>query len=295
MSDLPDIQDNNEQILNDIQSLQQMEQQLFNNLETNPNLTSTQQQDIINKINQISQMRINLYQTLTGINGFYQNALSSSIGTLEEQTSAIAIVENELNNAKKRLDMLEIEKNNKMRLVEVNDYYGDKYAEHSQLMKIIIFTLIPIIILAIIHSKGFLPNNIYYLLIVIISLIGAIFFWYTFSSIIRRDNMNYQKYNWNFDPSTAPTGSSDTTDPWGSTSFGTCIGELCCSEGQTYDSSLNLCVDGTTSSTTTESFVTESMVNKVLSKKSKTSKTTAFMKGNNSVKPMQSESFINYK
>jgi len=109
MSNLPDIQENNEQILNDIQSLQQMEQQLFNNLETNANLTSRQQQDIITKINQISQMRINLYETLTGVNGFYQNALTSSIGTLQEQTSAIAIVENELNNAKKRLEMLEVE------------------------------------------------------------------------------------------------------------------------------------------------------------------------------------------
>jgi hypothetical protein len=292
MSNLPDIQENNEQILNDIQSLQQMEQQLFNNLETNPNLTSTQQQDTITKINQISQMRINLYQTLTGVNGFYQNALSSSIGTLQEQTSAIAIVENELNNAKKRLEMLEVEKNNKVRLVEINDYYGDKYAEHSQLMKIVIFTLIPIIILAILNSKGFLPTNIYYLLLAIISVIGAIYFWYRFASIIKRDNMNYQQYDWYFNPSTAPTGSSSSTDPWGNGTLGTCIGEMCCSDGQTYDTSSNLCVDSSTSGTTTESFITESMVNKVLSKKSANSETTVAMDGGNSVKPSLSESFI---
>ena len=44
MSGLPNIQENNEQILNDIQSLQQMEQQLFSSLESNPNLTIAQQQ-----------------------------------------------------------------------------------------------------------------------------------------------------------------------------------------------------------------------------------------------------------
>ena len=68
-------------------------------------------------------MRVNLYQTLSGVNGFFQTALSSSIGTLQEQTTAIAIVENELNQSKKRLEVLEIEKNNKVRLVEINDYY----------------------------------------------------------------------------------------------------------------------------------------------------------------------------
>ena len=133
------VQQNNEQILNDIQYLQQLEQQMFNNLETNPNLSTQQQEEIIQKMNQISNMRINLYQTLSGVNSFFQNALTSSVGTLQEQTAAIAIVESELNRSKKRLETLNMERNNKIRLVEINDYYGEKYSEHSNLMKIIIF------------------------------------------------------------------------------------------------------------------------------------------------------------
>ena len=39
MADLPNISQNNEQILNDIQSLQQIEKQLFSGLENNPNLS----------------------------------------------------------------------------------------------------------------------------------------------------------------------------------------------------------------------------------------------------------------
>ena len=161
MSDSIDSQQNNEQLLNDIQSLQTMEQQIFNSLETNPNLTTEQKKEMVDKMNQLSNMRINLYQTLSGVNNYYQNALSSSQGTLTEQSAAIDIVENELNKAKKRLEFLEAEKNNKIRLVEINDYYGDKYAEHGALMKIVIFTLVPIIILAILNSKDILPTNIY--------------------------------------------------------------------------------------------------------------------------------------
>jgi hypothetical protein len=300
MSGTPNIQENNEQILNDIQSLQQMEEQLLNNLETNPNLTYQQQQDIIQKMNQLSTMRINLYQTLSGVNGFFQSALSSSIGTLQEQTTAIAIVENELNQSKKRLEVLEQEKNNKVRLVEINDYYGDKYAEHSQLMKIVIFTLVPIIILIFLKNKGILPNTIFTILVVIIALIGIYFFWYRFASIITRDNMNYQEYDWYY-PNNGPTGSGNMTDPWSGIDVGTCVGEFCCSEDQTYNSTLNKCIDGAisnskiaTSLKSAEGFTTESMVNKVLTKKSGNNKTSYTINGNNAIKPMHSESFVNY-
>jgi len=264
MSGLPNIKQNNEQILNDIQSLQQMEQQLFNSLETNPNMTTDQQQKIVEKMNQLSNMRINLYETLSGVNNYFENALNTSVGSLKQQVLAIGIVESELNKAKRRLEILEEEKNNKIRLVEINTYYGDKYAEHAQLMKIIIFTLIPIIILGFLNNKGILPNMIFNILLVIISIIGAYFFWMRFASIITRDNMNYQEYDWYFDPDSAPTGSSSSSDPWESSlNYGTCVGDACCSQGLTYDSSMNQCVSSTTDTATTS---TESFINQMLTK-----------------------------
>ena len=137
-------------------------------------------------------------------------------------------------------------------------------------MKIVIFILIPVIILAFLNNKGILPNTIYYILLVLVSLVGAYFFWMRFASIIMRDNMNYQAYNWYFDPNAAPSGSSSSSDPWGGgVNYGTCVGDACCSPGLTYDASMNQCVTPiSSSSTTTESFITESMVNvnKVLTK-----------------------------
>jgi len=292
MSNLPNISQNNEQILNDIQSLQKIEQDLFTSLETNTNLTPQQQEKIIEKMNRITNMRINLYTTLSGVNNFYGNALNSSAITLKEQSAAIGIVESELNRSKKRLQLLEEEKNNKIRLVEINDYYGDKYAEHSQLMKIIIFTLVPVIILTLLKSKGILPNAIYNILVGIISLIGAYFMWTRYASIITRDNMNYQEYDFYFDPNTATTTSTttDTSDPWvsSSTDYGTCVGANCCSSGQTWDDSINQCI-GT--STVTESFTTESMVNNVLTKKQYGKYKDDVNIGN--IQESQSNSFIN--
>jgi len=295
MSELPNISENNEQVLNDIQTLQQMEKQLFNNLETNVNLTPQQKQQIIEKMNQLSNMRINLYKTLSGFNVFFQNALSTSVGTLKEQSAAITIVESELNQAKKRLEVLENERNNKIRLVEINEYYGDKYAEHSQLMKIVIFTLIPIIIFAVLNNKGILPTRVYFIIISIIALIGSVFFWRRFASIIMRDNMNYQTYEWGFYPETAPSdATSSTSDPWLNLNpLGTCVGEGCCSEGQTYDSSLNQCVN-VSESFTNKNEITESMVNEILTKQQHNK-----YKNDVSLLPQYqgsvSDSFINYK
>ena len=260
----PNVAQNNEQILNDIQNLQEMEKKLLNGLEANAStLTPEEQEQIVGKMNQISNMRINLYQTLSGVNNFFQDALSSSIGTLHQQTTAIGIIEDELNQSKIRLEILENEKLNKIRLVEINDYYGDKYAEHSQLMKIIICMLVPVIILAILNKKGILPNIIYYILIGIISIIGSVFLWRRFVSIIMRDNMNYQEYDFMFDANTAATSttSSDTSDPWATSDLGECIGQACCSSGQTWDVSLNQCIGtSTVPPPTTESFVNNMLI-----------------------------------
>jgi SMC interacting uncharacterized protein involved in chromosome segregation len=169
-NNVPDISNVVEKILGDIQHLQQMEQELFNKIENDPSLTPQQQSEIIDQINKLSTMRSNLYSTLSEINNFYENAMGSSTGTLQQQTAAINIVETELNRSKQRLDALKMDRNNKIRLVEINTYYGEKYAEHSSLMRVIIFTLIPIIILTIIFNQGFLPSRIYYILFIIHSL-----------------------------------------------------------------------------------------------------------------------------
>jgi len=293
---LPNIQENTTQILNDIQSLQTIERQLFTSLEENTGLTADQQKKIVEKINNISKMRVNLYETLNGVNSFFQNTLANSKGTLTEQTAAIDIVEKELNTSKKRLKILEEEKNNKIRLVEINNYYGEKYAEHSDLMKIIVIMLIPILILAILFNKGLLPSKVYYILIGIIALIGGVFIWKIVFSIVLRDSMNYQEYNWYFDPSTAPTSTSTTsTDPWASTSSSTsssCIGDACCSDGLVYDSGLNQCVVSTGESTTTTT-TTETFVNNVFTKSASNYKKPDVILGGDNIKSNNSKSFIN--
>jgi hypothetical protein len=132
--------------------------------------------------------------------------------------------------------------------------------------------------------------------------------------------MNYNEYDWYFDVASAPTGSSSSTDPWASTSStSACVGAACCSSNQTFDASLNLCIDASNSTTTTssttsgfttlfgsmfsgkESFtnntngLTESMVNQVLTKTSGNYRTQYTMDGESRIKPFGGGSFINFR
>ena len=249
-NNLPNIDNNNQIILNNIQELQNIERELFNNLETNNNLTNDERQKLILKINTISQMRVNLYKTLTNMNSYFQTALSNSQGTLQQQTAAIQIIERELNREKIRLKLLEEQKNNKVRLVQINNYYSERYSEHTEIMKIIIAMLVPIIILTILNKKNIIPKSVFLVLVIIISVIGSYFLWTKLFSIFMRDSMNYNEYNWTFNPETAPRGEGQNRldDPWFTGSIlGLCIGENCCSEGQTFDSISARCITNTSS------------------------------------------------
>jgi len=244
--DLPNISENNKNILVDIQNLQRMENNILQSLETNTKLTPDQISKMVENMNQLSATRVNLYTTLSNMNSFYNNALDSSTGTLKQQKEAINIVESELNRTKKRLEYLQMEKNNKIRLVEINEYYGDKYSEHTNLMKVIIFTLIPIIIITFVYNQGLIPRTLYFFLFIIIGVIGSYYFWTTYASLLTRDNMNYDEYSWPFDINTAPKGTSgNENDPWGKFgNIGTCIGQACCSDGQIYNEDRNICITG---------------------------------------------------
>ena len=142
------LQERNLQVLNYISQLQTQERTLYSSLD-DVSLSSEQKQKIINNINEISQIRMNMYASLKDTYSFYQKNVTASGNTLGQSMQAIDILENELNQSKIRLNLLEDQKYNKLRLVEINTYYGKRYNAHSGLMKTIVIMCIPIIILTI--------------------------------------------------------------------------------------------------------------------------------------------------
>ena len=235
-----------EQLLNDIQSLQGVEKDLFSSLD-DQTLTDEKKADIMAKINSVSEMRLNLYSTLNDINGYFTTLNTDSSNSMSDQSSAIKIIEDQLNKTKQSLMDYQTDKNNKIRLIEINSYYSQRYSEHSDLMKIAIYTLAPIILLTFLNNNGLLPYNIFVLLIVIIGLFGGFLFVNRLASIWSRDSINYQEYLWSFNKKSAPVPvvtTSENSDPWGlkmPLGFGTCIGSNCCSSDTVWNETTNTC------------------------------------------------------
>jgi hypothetical protein len=227
----------------DIETLNEIIDEMTNTLNSDPNLTPEERTTLTAKITQLANMRSNLYTSLSDINQLQSETLALSIDTLEQQAAAMGILEGETKLSQEELNHLKNEMNNKIRLIEINKYYGEKYSERVYLMKIVIYTLIPVIILTILFNKNILPSALYYGLVGIIGIIGAIFFWKTVLSISSRSNMNYDSYNWPFDKN-AMTQKTKTTESSeeSSSSQEQCVGEECCAEDQTYDYANSMCI-----------------------------------------------------
>jgi len=249
---IANMQERNEQTLSDIRNLQQIEQELYENLAKNINsntLTPEEKQQAINKINEISQMRVNLYANLRDIYGFFQKNVASSRTTLDEQKMAIDIVENELNQSKQKLQRLEDETYNKLKLIEINTYYGKSYNAHTGLMRTVVIVCIPILIVIILMNISIFPQGLGALLISILVIIGVIVISRQVIDMVNRDNMNYDEYDWAFNPANAPKDSgAAVTDPWAQVTP-LCIGSQCCDGTSAYDATQNVCVPNATQCT----------------------------------------------
>jgi hypothetical protein len=231
-----------DRLTEDIETLNEIIDEMTNTLNNNPNLTPEQRTNLTAKITQLANMRSNLYASLSDINELQSDTLALSLNTLQQQAEALGIVEGETQVSQEELNHLKNEMNNKIRLIEINKYFGEKYSERVYLMKIVIYTLIPVIILTILFNKNMLPESVYYVLVIVIGFIGAYFFWKTVLSISSRSNMNYDSYDWPFDKNAMTKTNTTESSEESSSSQEQCVGEECCAEDQTYDYTKSQCV-----------------------------------------------------
>lgn len=248
---LKQVEDRQYAILNNIKDLQEMETSLYKQLETDSATSdTTNERAIVTKINELSTMRMTMFSDLDSMFENTQSRASQSRINLVDQLTAMGVMETELNNTKSNLNYLSSNKDNKMRMVEINTYYALKYQAQSRLMKLIILVCIPLLILAILAKKKFIPQRITNIIMGMIIVIGGFFIIKKMLNLSSRSNMNYDEFNWNWDPEAADVGNT-SADNTASLSMGSgCIGSACCTTGMYYDSELGKCKSGTDSAST---------------------------------------------
>jgi len=246
-------QNKNTELSTYIDQLSKVEQQLIDQISSTKD--PKEQARLSNNLVLIQDTRTNLMNALTSINGYYSQNLMGSSHTLEQQTNAVAIMDKEMEQAKKRLAYINQQKENKLRLVEINQYYSASYSEWTHLVKILIITIISfaIVINIATYFPG-LPSEVYSILMFIISVVSLYYIFITIVSIYSRDNMVYDEYNWNFNINSAPKMGTDTsfTNSFKLPSMMSCVGENCCQDGTLWNKDIGKCVVPEVSTTTTQ-------------------------------------------
>ena len=217
---------------------------------------------LLAQINSLATERTELFKTLMSIYANVQRDVSETRSDLVDQLTVVGVVEEELGNARTNLEALAGAKSNKYRMSEINTYYGKQYHAHTGIMKMIILICLPLLILAILGKKGYIGANITRPLALIVIIVGGYFLITRVWDLWWRDNMNYDEYNWDFDPASAkPTVYEYDKAQFESTGIGAnisdnlhsfasdlgieCIGPNCCSKGMKYDQKLDKCVEKT--------------------------------------------------
>jgi hypothetical protein len=236
------------ELIGDIQNLQNIELDLYDTLEkgiANNTLTAADKTALIDQINKVTDMRVKLFSNLNSLNQHYQGSVASGGSVIQNQINALSIVETELLQSSEALKVLNNDKNNMQRMVEINTYYGEKYSDHKSIMKTIVYFCIPIILVTVLANMGFLPRSIYAFLLIILSVAAIVVIGVKLIKSLSHDNMNYQEYAWGTQPPTKPEiDTSDATgkNPWFSVGA-SCVAQECCEDGFTYvPSPINKCV-----------------------------------------------------
>lgn len=218
---LTQIEAKNESIQQNIEQLRSIKDDLIHNLNNgiaNNSLSQSQITDYADKMDAIDKIVLGLNQNQIDLYSFFQKNIASTAKSIEEQGYATTIVSSELKNTTMKLGDIDQTKANKLRLIEINDYYSEQYLDRTNIMKSIILVCIPLIILTILKNKGLLNKSVFTILIIIIIVVGGIYLLKLFLKAVSHNNMQYQQYDWNFNIDAAPP--VDTSLPGGNPNAG---------------------------------------------------------------------------
>ena len=134
----------------------------------------------------------------------------------------------------------------KKRMIELNTYYGKRFNAQAGVVKLFIYTCVPVLILAILANAGLIPTTIAGFIIVIIIVTGLIYIYAAVSDINRRSKMNFDEYEWEFDPSRVGNMSKSNPDYVSKGGMGAGIGSGCangdcCGPNTMWDPNSGIC------------------------------------------------------
>ena len=237
---------NHHKLINNIKDSQKKELDLMLNLEKLPhdNDSLSEQRKLVHEIIKNSKIRVNEFRQLQAMNSVLKRTDARTQAQVNDQLQSLELVEKDL----KRVRDESLRNRNiniaNMRASQINTYYSDKYrAQHGVVIKII-YLCIPLLVLAILRSRGLINNRILSFGLGLIILVGLFMVVPVMYDISSRNNMVFSEYDFQPDMTDRELGDGDGDDSNMNLNLPTvtCVGPACCTAGMVYDNERNLCV-----------------------------------------------------
>jgi hypothetical protein len=210
----------------------------------------------VTKANDLRKIQTALVTVLAYTYGTVKQAGSvfDSDALYKAQKTAIEFIKKEKARAEKSADSLSQDNLNKRRMAQINTYYTRNYEANTEVMKNIIFLSVALIALAVLRKKELIPDSISTLGVIFVLTLGGIVIGQQAYDIIRRNDHDFDKYDWNFNEEEMNkkhiTQMSD--DPANLSEMGMgmapCFGPGCCNVGTKWNESTKKCVPSGTAS-----------------------------------------------
>jgi len=188
-----------QQLLTSVQQLQDAQKDLMNRYTGATEFS--ERTKFINEMDKNETLRSNLLSSSGAVALVQGHAIDTKQDAAADLTAMTLLMEAELKSARDQLEEIQTIRNGKERMIQLNTYYGKRFMAQAGVMKIFIYMCIPILILAVLANRGFLPNYIAGFAIIASIVVGIVYIYGAVHDINRRDKMNFDEYTWEFDPS----------------------------------------------------------------------------------------------
>ena len=220
-----------------------------------PVATTTEKKFITDNITLAQTSRGALWASVIDRSKIINTGIGSARDSLVAQISLLRITENELIRAKRQESDIKDKNSTMSRMLQINTHYGSKFEAKTDLLKLSIKVIVPLILVLLLKNFEFISDRISNILLAIIIAIGGIIIIRAMWDIETRSAMNFDEYDWKYeDPSTHIPSiweynkknffNFDNPMKILADNMGICIGEGCCDNGMYYNSSTRKCVKG---------------------------------------------------
>jgi hypothetical protein len=231
-----------QQMLESVQNLQNSQKDLMNKYASAS--TQADRMKISNEMDKNEAIRTSLLLSIGSASVVSNQEIVNKKDELSTKKLLLQLANDEVNEARRAIEEMQQSRAEKERMIKINTYYGKRFMAQAGVMKIFIYMCIPVLFLGILANMGFLPNYIAGLLIVASLVVGIVYIYGAVSDISRRDEMNFDEYKWDFDPSrVGPITNKNEYDKKGAAGVVGCKNEECCSSTTQWNASTNMCDD----------------------------------------------------